>query len=356
MMIMPGEILFDMPLSARINADSNGQLKEHLEWLKEQQLLNNDQQLHRYLYSRVQDLTPYCFPEATGDDLKLGRDFVGWFFFFDDQFVDMSHPHPAWAACENVIDWVSQSSNSSMLRKAPPIAGSLADLWDRILVGMSTSFRRRAAYNLTGYLWGTMARSVDQFHGIIPTPEACLWPRRKTIGVRPILDAAERIGHFEIPLDVWNISRLNSLRIYATDHVALTNEIYSLEKDERLGQPNLITSMIQHSCLTRTESIHQVKSMADAVMSNFMRTETAVIHLRETLGLDETAHQIICRYSQILRCVIRGTFDWHRLASAEGRYSIDNPDHPGQLSHDLVTPAAPESVSAISATKPSCTP
>ncbi|MFD5462932.1 pentalenene synthase [Kitasatospora sp. NPDC127059] len=319
---MPQDIEFTVPLAGRVSPELARARRRHLAWVRAGGLVADPEALRRYELSRVADSAAYGFPDAVGADLDLCFDLLGWFFLFDDRFdARDGRTDDAIAVCQDLVDllrWPKQQT-----AHATPVVAAFADCWQRMSEGMSGEWRRRTVHDWVDCLAGWPTKIADRAHGVLPDPAAHLRARRRTIGVRPLLALAERVGHFEVPLPAWCTSHLEAMRVAACDAVIAMNEIHSLEKDQAGARPNLVLSLMHHHGASRAEAVRQVRDTADRSVESFLGLRAGLPELERELGggIPELA-----RYADAHAAWIRGYHDWGRTAP---RYATG--EHPGDL-------------------------
>ncbi|MBD0692943.1 terpene synthase family protein [Streptomyces sp. CBMA123] len=323
---MPQDIEFTVPLAGRVSPELARARRRHLAWVRASGLVGSGEALRRYESSRVADSAAYGVPDATGTDLDLCFDLLGWFFLFNDQFDDQFDGRDgctgdAIAVCQDLVDLLRWPKPRTT--HAPPVVAAFADCWQRMSAGMSEEWRRRTVHDWVDYLAGWPTKIAERAHGVLPAPSAHLRARRRTIGVRPLLALAERAGHFEVPLRAWCSSHLEAMRIAACDAIIAMNEIHSLEKDQAGGRPNLVLSLMRHHGASRAEAVRQVCDTVDRSVGSFLDLRAGLPALERELGgkMPELA-----RYADAHAAWIRGYHDWGRAAP---RYTTGA--HPGDL-------------------------
>ncbi|MGW2565465.1 terpene synthase family protein [Streptomyces sp. NPDC001537] len=342
---MPQELSFAMPIPALpVNPDRAGARDRNLAWVRRQQLVTSDAMARRYAFSQVAELSAYIYPEATGEDLDLAFDIMGWFFLFDDQFdvPQGTVPTAAITACEQLIDLLHQPPDTDPAHGAAPIVLAFADCWRRETRGMSQQWQQRAAANWVAYLEGNLTEEADRRAGTHPNAEERMHAHRRSGGVRPCIDLAERVARFEIPPLVWHSTLIESLRLCTVDSVILVNDFYSLEADEARGDPNLVTCLIAEQSYSRDQALDAVRDLHDRIVDRFLTLRRQVPDFCAALDMTEAQSAHVTSYVEAMRQWIRGNYDWSR---SNGRYSSSasatlGPANVGYLHPEAQTPPA----------------
>ncbi|MFI1864680.1 terpene synthase family protein [Streptomyces jumonjinensis] len=186
------EIEFAVPIPSRVSPDLTRARARHLRWVRDAGLVGGGEARRRYEFSRVADIAAHGFPDATGEDLDLCFDLLGWMFLFDDQFdADDGREADAPTVCGQLTDLLRGEPPEH--GTPPPIVTAFADCWQRMGTGMSRAWLGRSVHDWVDYLAGRPTKIADRAHGATLDPAAHLRARRRTIGCRPVLALAERV-------------------------------------------------------------------------------------------------------------------------------------------------------------------
>jgi pentalenene synthase len=310
---MPQGIATHIPFPSRISPDAERAQIGFLAWPRAFGLLAGPEAEQRHRQGSYPELAARFHPSATGDDLDLGVDQQSWFFIFDDQFDDARGRDPEWV--RRLVDPVINVLTSAQATGVPaaPLVAAFADLWTRSRDGMSPSWCERAAGNWRRYLAGHVTEAVNRGQGARPSFASHLLLRRDTCGVPPILDIAERLGHFELSERVYAGPVVTELRLIAAEVVVLDNEIISLEKEEAVGDNNLVLITERDSGCSRAAAIERIGGLIRERTERFLALEHQVPALGEDLRLDQPERTALRRYlADALRPVMRGAHDWQQ--------------------------------------------
>ncbi|MFC0112528.1 terpene synthase family protein [Kibdelosporangium aridum] len=305
---MPQDVELPILFPSRISPDFARAESRHLEWPRSQGLLPSQQAAERHLMIRCAEVAARCHPEAVGTDLDLGVDQMSWFFLFDDLFDSSRGQDPAQAAA--LVDAVNGVLDGSIARA--PIVAAFADLWKRSCEGMSGSWRSRTADNWRRY-FDSFVDEARLRQNASCLPEDYMAVRRVSVGVRPILDLAERLHHRELPETAVGNPHVSAMQRITVDVPLLDNDICSVEKEERRGDHNLVLIWERHHHWSRTQAILEIRELVRTRVDDFVALEDGLPHLCRDLGLDPPQRHSLSRYvDDTLRPVMRGIYDWHR--------------------------------------------
>ncbi|MEV5650246.1 hypothetical protein AB0L57_18520 [Nocardia sp. NPDC052254] len=317
---MPQGIASHIPFPQRISVDVGRARAKHLDWPTSFGLLPDQRARERHLQGAYAELAGRFHPAVTGADLDLGVDQMSWFFLFDDLFDgtpgrSVEHARALTTATIAVLDRPIGAVDAT----DPPVVAAFADLWDRSRAGMSPAWCRRAATNWRNYIAGHVDEAANRAPGTWPTFADQLTLRQETSGTYPIIDIAERLGHYEIPDRAFAAPTLTRLRTLAAEVVVLDNEIISVEKEAAIGDRNLVLTVEQQRDLGRTAAIDVVLDMIRERSEQFLLLESRLDQMCETLELTEAEHAAVMRYqTDAVRTVMRGAHDWQQTSLRYG--------------------------------------
>jgi hypothetical protein len=330
---MPQDVELVIPFPSRISWDINRARARNVDWLLSCGLLRSSSAVSRYLSWQLAELGARAYPHATGDDLDLVVDHMAWFFLFDDQFDGPLglQPDRATALCRDLVA-ITGSPVARRPDTGHPLLDAWADLCNRRAQGMSAAWQHRAAANWERYIDAYVDETVNRARGLALDLQAALALRRRTIGMHPSLDLAERVGRYEIPPAAYTAKLVRDLQECTLDVVILVNEVCSVEKEQaRQDVHNLVLIVEQSNRCDRPEAIEVLMAMAGLRISRFVRLEREIPALCEALALPAQSSSVLERYADAMRAWMRGNYDWERRS---GRYAAENliqPHEPGYL-------------------------
>ncbi|MFJ8608055.1 pentalenene synthase [Streptomyces sp. NPDC093675] len=264
------------------------------------------------------DVAARFHPTATGDDLDLAVDQQSWFFLFDDLFDGPAGTDPD-RVRELVSDVAGAFEGSASARH--PLARAFADLWARSIAGMSEAWRARAAADWHAYLGGYVDEALGRGRQTLPRSSEHLALRTRTIGALPVLDMAERVGHYECPACALESPAVREMRRLAVEVVILDNDIVSVEKEEAVGHVNVVSLLEGEYGCSRAEAIDRMRAMVAERTERFIVVRRELPTLARGLGLDDRDRAALERYERdALQTLMRGAYDWDQQAE---RYRDD---------------------------------
>ena len=317
---MPQNMELVIPFPARISPDLDRAKDRHVSWLRSFGLIGADAPVSRYLSWQLAELAAMAYPEAVGADLDLAVDIMGWYFLFDDEFDGAlgRRPDRAAALVQQIVDiaWEPEKHDSDT---GVPLVDSWVDLCLRRTEGMSPVWRRRAAANWDQYLTAYVDEAINRTRRAELDVHTALILRRRSIGVLPAVDLAERLGRYEVPPAAYASALVRDLLECTMDAVILVNEVCSLEKEEASGDIHNLVQIVQRSnrC-SRGDAIDVIIGMAARRVHRFVRRQDELRELCAALALPPGSAALLDRYADGMRSWMRGNYDWERQS---GRYA-----------------------------------
>jgi len=319
---MPQGVSLHIPFPSRISPDFDRALACHLDWPRAFGLLTTPVAERRHLDCHYCELGARFHPSATGADLDLAIDQQSWYFTFDDHFDRPAGDDPAYA---RKLTAAVAAALAAPTGGTPPDAGTafaaaFADLWRRSREGMSAVWATRAAAHWHAYLRAHVTEAVNRDRGTVPSFADQLALRRDTVGVLPVLDLAERVGHFEVAELAHRSPLVSQMCRVAEELVILDNDIVSLEKEEAGGEPNLVLQLQRENSWSRAHTITMIAKMIRGLSVRFLALEGQLSGLYRELDLDERQRESLHLYrTDALRTLMRGAHDW---GLHSGRYTV----------------------------------
>jgi pentalenene synthase len=317
---VPQDIDFHIPFPARRSTDGDRAVADHLDWPRALSMITTEEAARRHARGNYADLATYFYPAATGPDLDLGVDLMSWFFLYDDLFDGLTGKDPVEAA--RLVGAVTAVFDAPLDAAAPLISRGLADLWRRTCEGMSADFQVRAARHWRDYLNGYVDEAEGRAVAGAQDSDTYFAIRRRTIGVLPTVDMAERTSHCEVPKRMYESAPMAAMLRIAIEVNVLFNDIASLEKEIAVGDPNnMVLILMRENGWTSERSIAHMQSEVRTRIEEFLLLETVLPGVYDSLGLDADERDRTDRFRvDGLRTVIRGSHDWHR---SSGRYDAE---------------------------------
>lgn len=304
------------PFPSALHPQTASTHEQTLRWLQQHGLLDPLDRSSRLATERYTWLVGRMFPTAGGAVLQLISDLTSWMFHHDD-LCDEGHlradPHAMAARFSlELALWSGQ---------AHPVLPHELALWDlRQRVDHAApdeAWRQQFAASLRAYfdgcLWEAHNRSAQR------TP-----PLQEYISLRPFagavwmyLDLVELVMGRRLPFVLRHHREVRRLRTCVSNVVSWHNDLYSLPKEQRAGDPhNLVLVLQQEEGHGLAEATARVVARSNEAIQRFEQATAT------ELGLPDALDDQLSAYVHALRLFTRGALDWAQEAQ---RY-LDGPE------------------------------
>jgi Terpene synthase family 2, C-terminal metal binding len=343
---MPQHLTFDIPFPAPVSPYLSPARARHLAWVVERGLVRSDSGLTEYVSWDLPQAAARTFPHASAEDLFMLMNWFSLAFLFDDQFDSGVAGHA------DLVAAVSREMITIPFRRrgAPPdvvcpVTSAWAEVWWWLGDGMSETWCNRFASSWARFLAAHAQEVRLCAAGTAVGLEEYLTLRRITVGIHHSVDAAERTRRFEVPAQVQAHPIMAQMRNAAADAIAYMNDIHSLEREERRGDPHNLVTVLRHDRgYTRAEAIDEAARMTVDRLDFYRYLESRIPLLCDELALTVDERSAVGKGVEGIRNWIRGNYDW---ALSTGRYAAAKAgaaaaaESRGQGSvDDLLAPAA----------------
>ncbi|MFF1411217.1 terpene cyclase [Streptomyces sp. NPDC058289] len=318
----------EIPWAWSVSPDLARAAPRHLAWMRETGLIVDaapapgQYQSDRYVRCDVARLTAMGWPMATGVDLDLVSDWMGWILVFDDMFDGPLGRDPA--RCRTVVERmisILHRGADPATEPLSPVERGFADLWERSTAGMSVQWRARAAQNYESYFISYVHEAVGRERGRIPGLEEFLLIRRSSVALDIVFDLLERVAGFEVPLVALRSPELRTARQLGADLPWLTNDFASLEKEEASGDNCNLFIVLRHEFgHSDADALDSRNDMLERWVRRFDQIEAGIGDLCARLRLTAQEAAAVDSYLEGIRLYVAGYCQWERGA---WRYSTD---------------------------------
>ncbi|MEV6132795.1 isoafricanol synthase [Streptomyces violaceusniger] len=313
--------LFDFPASVDLSPGTEAARHHTIQWLSRFGVFEGHESVAEYDALRFDVLAGLFYPRATGADLNLGSDLVGWYFVFDDQFDGELGSRPE-AVARLVADVIRITEEDAAHGRAHdgegPLLESFRDLWRRINSGRPQVWRDRFRHHWLEYLHSYHREALERT-GALPgaggdaprSVEAVLALRRHSIGVQPCLDLNEPFGGYTLPPALHGGFPMARMREATDDVVVFTNDIASLDKELAVGDVhNSVIVQWERAGGELEDAVRHIADLANARYRWFEETAARLPALLTEAGADPGTHRAVGRYVDGMRHVMTGNLGW----------------------------------------------
>jgi germacradienol/geosmin synthase len=315
---MPFVIPFPAPVSPHLESVRS----RHLRWVRSRGLIRSDAGAAEYESWDLPQAAARTYPHARAEDLYMLMNWFSLAFLFDDQFDAKA------AGYTDRIATVARELIAIPFRPpilppdvVCPITLAWAEVWTWLSDGMSQTWRNRFASSWARFLAAHSLEVRLSAEGTALGVADYVALRRISVGIHHSIDAAERSRHFEVPAQVQAHPLMQQMRDAAADAIAYMNDIHSLEREERRGDPhNLVTVLRRDRGWHREAAISEAVRMTNDRLALYEQLEALVPALCDELQLSDNDRRAVAMGVEGIRNWIRGNHDW---ALSTGRYAAD---------------------------------
>ncbi|MET8183519.1 isoafricanol synthase [Streptomyces sp. NPDC005336] len=310
--------LLDFPASADVSPDAEAARLHTIQWLSHHGVFEDSAAVAEYDALRFDLLTGLFYPRATGADLDLGNDLVGWYFVFDDQFDGELGCRPQEVArLVAAVIRITEEDGRTGGGGQGPLLESFRDLWRRINSGRTAVWRDRFRHHWLEYLHSYHREALGRTGtgagaGAPPrSVDAVLALRRHSIGVQPCLDLNEPFGGYTLPPALHGGFPLARMREATDDVVVFTNDIASLDKELAAGDVhNSVIVQRERARGDLEDAVRHIADLANARHRWFEETAAGLPALLAEAGAGPDVRPAVRRYVDGMRHVMSGNLGW----------------------------------------------
>jgi hypothetical protein len=255
-------------------------------------------------------LTALCYPTAPFDRLAIISDFINWLLSDDaceNLSLDGAPPKEIHTFLSQIyaVIGVPDAHAQERCRGGEHFTEALRDIWDRISRASTPEWRKRFTRHVRNYIegcvWEASNRNVEQ----IPSRSVYLSMRSYTSGMYLFWDFIEFTGGFLLPDTVVENPLVVELARAANMVVALSNDIFSLQKEFSNGDiHNIVIVLQQEETLTWEEACLRAARLHDAQVRHYCALERLLPSFGSRIDKD------LARYCEGLRIWMRANYDW----------------------------------------------
>jgi len=208
-----------------------------------------------------------AYPFYSRDHLRTASDIMAFAFFVDD-YNDKLSKSEAQGIVDIIIDALRHTDRPRPADE--PVFGEMAkQFWSLAVNTTSPVTQRRFIIAFKEYLDATVQQAADRENNANHTVDSYLQNRRKDIGARPFFTLLE-LG-LDVPEDVLDSKVVKELQIYASDMLILDNDVFSYIKEQAVGDPhNILTVLKRQLNLDLEDGLKWVAESHSSVQRKFL--------------------------------------------------------------------------------------
>jgi len=274
-------------------------------WVRQFNLLPDPIAFRRFCMARFGSLAAATHPQASRAALDLIADWCSWLFILDDQCDESglgARPDDLVALHRRLL---------ALLRGAEPsihdgpLALGLCDLRPRTLAYGNTAWMRRFTAQIENYFAAGVWEASNRARGDIPDVATYVAMRPYTGGIFAYVELLNATAGVELPPSIRKHPVVQQLTCLANNVICWANDILSYAREQAQGDVhNLVLVLQREQRLTLQQAVDWVTEHHDTEMMAFLTAEAALPQFSPTIdaALDQ--------YVELLRSMIRGSFDW----------------------------------------------
>jgi hypothetical protein len=289
-----------------ITPDLDAARRRHLAWVQDFRLLRSPTKLEQYERWRMPELAALLYPDATGPDLDVMVDALGWFTLLDDQFDGSRRSRSA------ELPRLRGQLMACLAGKAPahitvPLVKAWANLCPRMRAGMSACWGERLAAT-----WANHFDACVVEEQLPADVETYLSVRRNSVGGHLGTVLLERALCCELPASLWDVRQIRGIRQGVADVAVLLNDIYSLPRElARRDRINMAILLQDQFGCSRAEAV-------DMILQRLQKTEASIVANQRELLACHPRLAATRRFIQGSGAIVSGLHEWY---VATGRYA-----------------------------------
>jgi len=287
-----------------------------VEWARQWYLLPTEAAYVHLSAARLGWLAARTHPRATQDALQLVADWLAWFFIRDDYWDDVGLGRKPDEIERLDTQLLAVLHHGMAGPRAEPLAGALADLWQRTRQVTSSRWQARFVSNLEAFFQAGRWEAANRVQADVPSVLTYIAMRPFTGGLYAYLDLYDWTERIDLPAFTREHPAMVRLRLLANHIVCWTNDLLSFAKEsQQQDVHNLVLTLRHHHRISLQEAIDRAVAIHDSDVREFIDTASQL----PTWGvvIDAQVHH----YVTVLSTFIRGHHDWAMLSQ---RYIMAN--------------------------------
>ncbi|MEQ1572212.1 MAG: terpene synthase family protein [Myxococcota bacterium] len=262
-------------------------------------------------------LSAQMVPAAERVLAELLADFTSWLFWHDDM-CDEGPLSANPVELRRALDQELLILQGGPARPDLPLERALHDLRARFVqLSPDPSWMVRFVADMADYFDGCVWEAENRSDGRVPRLSEYVPARRSVGAIWVYLGFIELTLHTSMPLAMRRNSECLLVRQLACDVVAWHNDLFSLRKEEALGDVHNITTIVMREYgLQKPDAARFVVARSNAAIYEIQA-------LLSRMDLPLRADAYFRRFSEALKVFIRGAADW---AAKTSRYADESPN------------------------------
>lgn len=260
-----------------------------------------------------------AYPHAGLTELALVTDWISCMLVLDDQFDETAlgeQPERLRMVSDQVLAWLTPdgivppyapgAKEHSILTAFHP---AFEDLWRRTRPFSSATWRTRLAGHIGAFFDVCVWEAENRRDKRVPGLEE--YVRRRGLALMPYLDLIEITTHAEIPEAVYRLPEVTELNQSLSDADLWTNDLFSCEKEDRLGDPHNLVLVHRHANGTDLQtSADAVGTMIQGRFDRFAELSADFPGTTLPPAYDQDVREMLRGHVRCLRSWLSGQLQW----------------------------------------------
>jgi hypothetical protein len=292
------------------------------QWVSDFELYSQEE-IGNYFESNYSYFTSRFYPKADYDRLRIANDLIILLFMMDDQIdspamnshLDKESELKQFIA--RVLEIISQKSPSDKEDEIP-IFKALKDVWSRLAAISSdewlSSFAKEIEYVFTAAVWERQNSANKK----LPEIQAYLERRRYMGAANITLALIEPVEKIYLPEFIKQNSEFQELGKVACNAICIANDLFSLRKEQMLGDEHNLPSIIKNELgFTWEEAILHTAEIHDTEVQKFIAVS------KQLPSFDKQTDETLHRYIEILELQMAGNLIWSESETQRYQFAYD---------------------------------
>lgn len=278
--------------------------KNSFSWANDHRILENPSSRKAYSVLNSGRFGHYTYWYSDTEKTQLGTDLIGWLFMWDDVYPDgQFRREPQKQFDTNHIYLKVYETGYAALHNSP-FSHSLVDLKNRFAKYADNDWLSRFQLTLRDYFNGCLKEVLFRTANVIPTFEQYKDFRHQSVGAYPVLDFMEIAQSSFLTSAMYDSSLFQDFRKTSSWILALTNDYFSLFKEElELDSFNSVIAIQNEFKIDKNEAI-------DFFVKEHAKEVSKMLALEEEIKIKWGVNSPAAKYCFAARAWMQGNLDW----------------------------------------------
>lgn len=285
------------------------------EWIDQMGLARTARARARMQATRADLSGAYVWPHASLALLALGYKWLALTFRIDDQLDEddredrLEARAVAIAELQHVVHGGALAGRA--VESSVPVR-ALAVLWQETEAGKPQDWRRAFVRDFDAFLTSYATEAALKSQGRVPDLREYLQVRQDSIGMLWLFDLSELGLPCFLPDHIRECAPMRRLRYAAALHIALVNDIYSLNREILVGYPcNAVLITMREQRCSPQRAVDAVADLVAEQARTFITARTELDRELDRRAVTATVRAAATAYADNCGDNIRGQIAWH---------------------------------------------